>query len=104
MPLTGITEAVYARALSGQRKLRAEAEKKLPHKPRRRASPIQRDIDSIRDALYASKIVAYAQGYEQMTAASKEYRLGLEARRSVDDLARRLHHPGPLPRPHPRSL
>ncbi|MBE7219834.1 MAG: NADP-dependent phosphogluconate dehydrogenase, partial [Caulobacteraceae bacterium] len=31
------------------------------------------DIDAVRDALYASKIIAYAQGFEQMTAASKDY-------------------------------
>jgi 6-phosphogluconate dehydrogenase len=73
VPLTGITEAVYARALSAQRTLRGEAEKILPHATRAQRKPSQSDIDSIRDALYASKIIAYAQGFEQMTAASKEY-------------------------------
>jgi 6-phosphogluconate dehydrogenase len=73
VPLTGITEAVYARTLSGQRSLRTEAERKLPHKPLRGRKPEQADIDAIRDALYASKIVAYAQGFAQMTAASNEY-------------------------------
>jgi 6-phosphogluconate dehydrogenase len=63
VPLTGITEAVYARVL----------EKKLPHKQAPGRKPEQADIDAIRDALYASKIVAYAQGFQQMTAASKEY-------------------------------
>ena len=73
VPLTGITEAVFARALSGRRKLRGEAEKLLPfHTPASR-KPSQADIDAVRDALYASKIIAYAQGFEQMTAASKEY-------------------------------
>jgi 6-phosphogluconate dehydrogenase len=73
VPLTGITEAVYARVLSGERELRAEAEKKLPRKSAPDRKPRQGDIDAIRDALYASKIIAYAQGFEQMTAASKEY-------------------------------
>ncbi len=73
VPLTGITEAVYARALSAQRKLRGEAEKILPHEAAPVQKPSQADIDSIRDALYASKIMAYAQGFEQMTAASKEF-------------------------------
>jgi 6-phosphogluconate dehydrogenase len=73
VPLTGITEAVYARVLSGQRALRTAAEKKLPHKQAPDRKPEQADIDAIRDALYASKIVAYAQGFQQMTAASKEY-------------------------------
>jgi 6-phosphogluconate dehydrogenase len=73
VPLTGITEAVYARALSSQRSLRAEAEKRFPRNEAPVRKPEQADIDAIRDALYASKIVAYAQGFEQMTAASKEY-------------------------------
>ena len=73
VPLTAITEAVYARALSGRRKLRGEAERLLPHKQPGRLNASQADIDAIRDALYASKIVAYAQGFEQMTAASKDY-------------------------------
>jgi 6-phosphogluconate dehydrogenase len=73
VPLTGITEAVYARALSGQRSLRVEAEKRFPRNQAPVRKPEQADIDAIRDALFASKIVAYAQGFEQMTAASKEY-------------------------------
>ena len=73
VPLTGITEAVYARALSGQRSLRIEAEKRFPRNQAPVRKPVQTDIDAIRDALFASKIVAYAQGFEQMAAASKEY-------------------------------
>jgi 6-phosphogluconate dehydrogenase len=73
VPLTGITEAVYARVLSAQRALRAEAETKLPHQRAPARKPEQAEIDAIREALYASKIVAYAQGFQQMTVASKEY-------------------------------
>ena len=73
VPLTGITEAVYARALSARRKLRGEAEKLLPFRAPAGSQATQADIDAVRDALYASKIVAYAQGFEQMTAASKDY-------------------------------
>jgi 6-phosphogluconate dehydrogenase len=73
VPLTGITEAVYARALSGQRPLRVEAENRFPRNQAPVRKPEQADIDAIRDALFASKIVAYAQGFEQMAAASKEY-------------------------------
>ena len=73
VPLTAITEAVFARALSGERKLRAEAQKRLPHEAAAVGKPQQGDLDSIRDALYASKIVAYAQGFAQMRAASREY-------------------------------
>ncbi|MBV8614845.1 MAG: NADP-dependent phosphogluconate dehydrogenase [Acetobacteraceae bacterium] len=77
VPLTGITEAVYARVLSGERSLRTEAERALPRRTAPTREPGGRDIDDIRDALYASKIVAYAQGFEQMTAASDEYGWGL---------------------------
>ena len=73
VPLTGITEAVYARVLSAQRALRAEAEKKLPRQQTPSRKPQQAEIDAIRDALYASKIIAYAQGFQQMTIASQEY-------------------------------
>jgi len=77
VPLTGITEAVYARVLSGERSLRAEAEKALPRTAAPTREPAANEVDDIRDALYASKIVAYAQGFEQMTAASDEYGWGL---------------------------
>jgi 6-phosphogluconate dehydrogenase len=73
VPLTGITEAVYARVLSAQRALRAEAETKLPHQRAAARQPEEAEIDAIREALYASKIIAYAQGFQQMTVASKEY-------------------------------
>ena len=73
VPLTGITEAVYARVLSAQRGLRADAEKKLPRQQTPSRKPQQAEIDAIRDALYASKIIAYAQGFQQMTIASQEY-------------------------------
>ena len=73
VPLTGITEAVYARVLSAQRALRIDAEKELPQQRASARRPEQPAIDAIRDALYASKIIAYAQGFQQMTVASKDY-------------------------------
>ncbi|MDQ0515850.1 6-phosphogluconate dehydrogenase [Kaistia geumhonensis] len=83
IPLTSITEAVFARALSARRSARAEAEKLLPH-PAVATLPIgQAEIDAIRDALYASKIVAYAQGFEQLTVASQQYGWDLK----LDELA-----------------
>ena len=73
VPITAITEAVYARVLSSRRDLRLAAEARFSHsKPSpRQADP--RDIEAIRDALYAAKIVAYAQGFEQMSAAGAQY-------------------------------
>ena len=58
----------------------------------------------MRKALYASKVVAYAQGFEQMTAAAKSEGWELDIGAHGDDLARRLHHPRALPRPHQRGL
>jgi 6-phosphogluconate dehydrogenase len=73
VPLTSITEAVYARALSGRRAQRIAAQKILTGpmaKPRKANGPA---INAIRDALYASKIMAYAQGFEQLSAASEQF-------------------------------
>ncbi len=73
VPLTTITEAVFARALSARRAQRIEAERLLPHSAPQIRTPTQADIEAIRDGLYASKIVAYAQGFEEMRAASEEF-------------------------------
>ena len=73
VPVTAITEAVFARALSGRRAMRGEAEKALPHPAITPRKPTPEEINAIRDALYASKIIAYAQGFEQMTVASQTF-------------------------------
>ncbi|MBO3752082.1 NADP-dependent phosphogluconate dehydrogenase [Streptosporangiaceae bacterium NEAU-GS5] len=68
IPVSGIAEAVFARALSGHPEQRAAA--------RRLSGPsgtAALDVDDVRRALYASKVVAYAQGFDQIAAASKEY-------------------------------
>jgi 6-phosphogluconate dehydrogenase len=71
VPLTGITEAVFARTLSALRDERRAASTTLAG-----PSPAQKAdeqlVDDIRQALYASKVVAYAQGFAQMRAASIE--------------------------------
>jgi len=74
VPLTGITEAVFARILSSQKAQRVKAAEILEG-PRPHAShkPNPALLDDVRDALYASKIVAYAQGFEQLRAGSREY-------------------------------
>lgn len=71
VPLTGITEAVFARSLSSQKKQRVEASKILAGPPAGKGS--KGLVDDVRDALYASKIVAYAQGFEHLAAGSKEF-------------------------------
>jgi 6-phosphogluconate dehydrogenase len=73
VPLTSITEAVFARTLSARRAERAEAASRLAGpEPGAggRADPSL--VDDIHHALYASKVVAYAQGFAQMAAASEE--------------------------------
>ncbi len=75
VPLTAITEAVFARALSARKAEREDASRVLTGPGKRYGGDDRnmRFIDDIRDALYASKIVAYAQGFEQMAAAAAEY-------------------------------
>ncbi len=77
VPVTGIAEAVFARGLSSETELRDEAAKQHFAGPQalielgddeRKAF-----IDDIRHALYASKIIAYAQGFNEITAAGKAY-------------------------------
>jgi 6-phosphogluconate dehydrogenase len=74
VPVTGIAEATFARALSAHPEQRAAAQAALPG-PSSAASVADPDTftDDVRKALYASKVVAYAQGYDQMAAASAEY-------------------------------
>ncbi len=72
-PITAITEAVFARVLSGNRAQREQAEALLRGPATRPAAADTATLDMIRDALYASKIVAYAQGFELMTRAAAEY-------------------------------
>ncbi len=75
-PSTLVTEAVYARCLSAMKDARVRASKVLsgpsfcPHSEGMDAKGF---IAQVRHALYASKIVSYAQGYVQMQAAAKEY-------------------------------
>ncbi len=72
VPVTGIGEAVFARSLSGHADKRRAA-RSLPG-PGRGAPRAGGDlVEDVRRALYASKIVAYAQGFEQIAAASDHY-------------------------------
>jgi 6-phosphogluconate dehydrogenase len=77
VPLTGITEAVFARMLSSQKAGRVNAASILAG-PGASAGSAARLVDDVRDALYASKIVAYAQGFEHLRAGSKEFGWNLD--------------------------
>ena len=73
VPITAITEAVFARVLSGSRAQREQAAALLPGPTARTRSADAATLAMIRDALYASKIVAYAQGFELMARAAAEH-------------------------------
>jgi 6-phosphogluconate dehydrogenase len=69
VPLTGITEAVFARSLSALKDQREHAAEILAGPPSR-ATADDSLADDLEHALYASKIVSYAQGFAQMAAAA----------------------------------
>ncbi len=73
MPLTLIGEAVFARCLSALKDERVEASKQLTGPTPEFDGDKKAFLNDIRDALYASKIVSYAQGYQLMREAAKEY-------------------------------
>ncbi|MBU1798126.1 MAG: decarboxylating NADP(+)-dependent phosphogluconate dehydrogenase, partial [Bacteroidetes bacterium] len=73
VPLTLIGEAVFARCLSAQKNERVEASKILSGPtPKFEGDKIE-FIKDLEKALYASKLVSYAQGYVLMKAAAEEY-------------------------------
>jgi len=72
-PLTLIGEAVYGRTLSALKDERVEASKILSGPKPKFESDKKQFIEDLRKALYASKIVSYAQGYVLMRDAAKEY-------------------------------
>src|SRR5438552_7120193 len=77
IPITLIAEAVYSRSISALKEERVAAAKKLKG-PKPTIKGDQKEfIENIRHALYASKIVSYAQGYMLMRAAAKEYNWNL---------------------------
>ncbi|MFQ6231003.1 NADP-dependent phosphogluconate dehydrogenase [Nocardia sp. NPDC002869] len=73
VPVTGIAEAVFARALSGSRGQRAAAVGLAAGELAAKPTDIAQFTEDIRQALYASKVVAYAQGFDQIAAGSAEY-------------------------------
>ncbi|WP_145946016.1 NADP-dependent phosphogluconate dehydrogenase [Paenibacillus sp. Y412MC10] len=78
VPLSIVTESVFARFLSAMKEERVEASKILkgPH-----TAPYDGDerefVEAVRKALYASKISSYAQGFAQLRAASEEFNWNL---------------------------
>lgn len=77
IPLTLIGEAVFARCLSAMKDQRVQASIKYGSQATVFSGDANEYIDALRDALYASKIISYAQGYMLMAEAAKEFNWNL---------------------------
>ncbi|MDE3167853.1 MAG: NADP-dependent phosphogluconate dehydrogenase, partial [Acidobacteriota bacterium] len=77
MPVTLIGEAVYARCLSAMKDDRVEASKILTGPAHGFTGDKKAIIEDIRQALLASKIVSYAQGFMLLREAAREYKWNL---------------------------
>lgn len=77
-PLPLITEAVFARVLSSLKEQRVEASKVLKGPAPKFDGDRDAFIESVRRALFLSKIISYAQGFAQLRAASEEYKWDLQ--------------------------
>ncbi|MCY1232127.1 6-phosphogluconate dehydrogenase, decarboxylating [compost metagenome] len=71
-PTSGIAESVFARALSSQAEQRKLAQELLAGEEIAVDVP-ETFVEDVRQALYASKLVSYAQGLDMLTSAAKEY-------------------------------
>ncbi|HHU25878.1 MAG TPA: decarboxylating NADP(+)-dependent phosphogluconate dehydrogenase [Bacteroidales bacterium] len=77
IPLTLIGESVFSRCLSAQKDLRVKASKAIKVAKKPFEGDKQQFIDDLEKALYAAKIISYAQGYDLMMEAAKEYNWNL---------------------------
>ena len=77
MPLTLIGEAVFARCLSAIKEERIAASQQIPAKVKPFKGDKAKFINDLRQALYASKLISYAQGFQLMRAAAKTYKWNL---------------------------
>ncbi|MBQ0987889.1 NADP-dependent phosphogluconate dehydrogenase [Streptomyces sp. F63] len=74
VPVSGIAEAVFARSVSGHAELRqAAGGLPGPQRPALGAEDARHFADQVEQALYASKVVSYAQGWNMIDAAAAEY-------------------------------
>ena len=72
VPSTLVTEAVYARCLSAMKDARTRASAVLKGPDMQNHGSTPEFVGQVRQALYASKIASYAQGFVQLAAAAKE--------------------------------
>ncbi len=73
VPVSGIAEAVFARALSGHTDQRAAAHGMGGGSTSFSVDDAEQFTEDVRQALYASKVIAYAQGFDQIAAGSAEH-------------------------------
>ena len=73
IPVTGIAEATFARSLSARVDQREAMRGRTTTAASRSTAPRDQLVEDVRHALYASKVVAYAQGFDQIAAASQTY-------------------------------
>ncbi len=78
IPLTLIAESVFSRTLSAQKDLRVEASKVLSGPTPNFKGDKEQFIKDLEEAIYASKIVSYAQGYNLLMEAAKEHNWDLD--------------------------
>jgi 6-phosphogluconate dehydrogenase len=83
IPITGIAEATFARSLSGHVAQREAAQRTYTGLASGAGLPVpaaerEQFTEDVRQALYASKIIAYAQGFDHIAAGSMEYKWGID--------------------------
>ena len=77
IPIPVMMEAVVARSLSALKDERVAASGQLPVPALRKQADKEKFLQAIHDALYASKIMSYAQGFQLLRAAATEYKWDL---------------------------
>lgn len=77
IPITLVSEAVYARSLSAMKDERVQAAKILKGPAAKFTGDKKKFIDDIEQAMYAAKIISYAQGYMLLRAAAEEHKWNL---------------------------
>jgi 6-phosphogluconate dehydrogenase len=78
VPVNAIAEAVFARSASGDARLREAARSVLSGPKGGSVDDPEQLVEDVRAALWASKVVAYAQGLDQLRAGSDEYGWGVD--------------------------
>ncbi len=104
VPTTTMTSAVFARALSSFKDERVAASEVLSGPAVEFDGDREAFIQAVGDALYASKVVSYAQGFALLREATAGIWLRIELRRDRPHLAGGLHHPSGVPQRHHRRL